>query len=297
MVAVALMTVLPGTTRAHDPIAFVNMAPGVPRGARITVDGDLGDWSWFPEVLAISTVQSFVHGPDIFDPNDFDWTVRVAWSDEENRIYVAFEVHDDVFFPYDQVGEREVYLYDNFGLIADADHSGGIYEGPGVPEEENGTQAQLWMFPLGGPTEGYHFVYLFGGATWYDEPPYSAYAYRREGERRHVGEIGLIPFDHASQRRPEDSQVHDLTADEVIGLSCLYDDHDEEGTIHDGQWKTHESLEGTIDATVVSHLILLAADPGAAAVEPQTWAWRKMARLCAVRALDNAGETACGWRP
>ena len=163
LIGIALLAGLDGVAWPHDPTAFIYFAPHIPAGDHIAVDGDLSDWSWFPEVLEITTEQAFVTvGPDIFNPKDFDWKIRVAWNDAENRIYISFEIFDDTFFPYETVGEHETYLYDNFELITDADHSGGVYRGSEVPREENGTQAQLWMFPLGGPTEGYHFIYLRG---------------------------------------------------------------------------------------------------------------------------------------
>lgn len=278
LLSLAIAAGMGGPGWTHDPTAFVYYAPQVPPGVAIAVDGDLGDWSWFPEVLGITTDQAFVHGgPDIFNPKDFDWKIRVAWSDEENELYVACEIRDDIFFPYETPGERETYLYDNFELIVDADHSGGLYQGSGVAEEESGTQAQQWMFPLGGPTAGYHFIYLFGGATWYGQFPYSEYAYRYQGDNRHAGEISLIPFDFTSQEGAAQSRVHDLKADEILGLSCMYDDHDERGTAIDGQWKTHESADGAVDATVIAHFVLLPPPPDAAVVEPQTWARIKQA--------------------
>ena len=258
---------------AHPPSAYVYLAVQTPPGGDITVDGDLSDWWWFPELGTITTENSFVHaGPDIFDPEDFAWTLRVAWDGEENKIYIAYEIFDDILFPYATAGERETYLYDNFEVIIDADHSGGVYQGRELPEEENGTQAQLWMFPLGGPAEGYHFVYLHGGATWYDQSPYSDYAYRYLGENRHAGEISISLFDYAAPEGPEQSQVHEPEVNQVIGLACLYSDHDEEGTTIDGQWKTHESGQGYYDANVLSDFILIEAPEVDAVVEPETWA-------------------------
>ena len=128
------------------------------------------------------------------------------------------------------------------------------------------------MFPLGGPSDGYHFVYLHGGATWYQNAPYSEYAYRAIDANRHVGEIALTLFDAAAQEGLEVSLPHELYVDDIIGLSCLYDDHDEEGLVHDGQWKTHESGDGVVDATVIAHFVLVPDPAGVAAVEAETWA-------------------------
>lgn len=271
-IAVAASACLAMAARAHPPSAYIYFAYHTPPGVEMTVDGDLGDWWWFPEPAEITAEYSYVHaGPDIYDPEDFEWKLRVAWSDHENRIYISYEIFDDVFFPYETAGERETYLYDNFSLIVDADHSGGPFQAGDLPDAEDGTQAQLWMFPLGGPTDGYHFVYLHGGATWYDQPPFSEYAYRYLGDNRHAGEISLTLFDRAAQGGPDVSEVHDLQLDEALGLACLYDDHDEEGTTHDGQWKTHESGQGYFDANFISDFLLIPAPPGVAAVESETW--------------------------
>ncbi len=275
-----------GLAWAYAGSGFTYYGVGVPAGKAITVNGDLGDWDWFPDAATIGIEDAcYVHACQIETdehlgtPNcevntaDFDWTIKVAWAPEpDNRIYFAVEVYDDVWMFPETAGERSLHKWDDLELVTDPDNSGGTAGSTTDDEGYSGRYGQQWYCSAGaGGTElRLELIYIGVGmvkeATWMDVPPYAEFNFKKVGNTGYYeGAVAL--FDFLDPSGPEASVRHLLTEGEAIGLGFLYDEHDH-STQYDGQWKTHSGTSSWKTADEIPDFVLLAAP---VAVEPSSW--------------------------
>lgn len=142
MIAVFLL-VLSGSGALHahfgDLIYPVFEVP--PGDIPVIGDGTLEDWdAALPNVTLTHNEVSTQFGT-LPNPSDLAFQVFLAWSSQEQQIYVAFEGLDD----YEEEG-------DSFRIAVDADHSGGRFRflEDEVPSEDerrslNGQTAQRYL--------------------------------------------------------------------------------------------------------------------------------------------------------
>ncbi len=263
---------------AHPDSGVTLFAAAIPSDVTITIDGDVSDWvSWFPEGAVITTDQTYPHvcegaNCDVV-PEDFDWTTRFAWDEASNRLFFSVEVFDDIWLRPEAAGERGLHNWDDLELVVDPDNSGGdigsVKDGDGIA----GRYGQQYYFSQGAPGEGIRFEVIYSGsealaATWPGMAPFATTAFTLNGNRG-VYEASMVLFDYLSENGPDESIVHDMTANETIGFGFLYDERDVAGG-YDAQWKLAEGTSQWQTANQVPDLLLLPPG-GPTAVEAITW--------------------------
>lgn len=235
------------------------------------VDGELDDWDDIPPALQLDDFTDLVSGESGLgaDATDFGLRVWIAWSDMENRLYVAAEVTDDIHQVDRPAGTATTRIFqdDDMEVFVDADHSGGQYADFSdlAPEDQlarNGTQAN--HFVLAGPHEdGTEFV-NFSAAGWYALPDghYTQASITHDestGITRY--EFAFVPFDRVNVTADFLSLQHDLTPGQVLGFNLEFNDYDRHSDLFEAKW----SLSGGFNAFRLSErfsdLRLLPADP------------------------------------
>ena len=80
---------------AQDTSVNVNTITAPQLASPPVIDGDLSDAAWanVPDVIVNGSGDS----PAPTQPGDLDIVMKVAWDDETNALYFAFNIHDDVF--------------------------------------------------------------------------------------------------------------------------------------------------------------------------------------------------------
>ena len=268
-----------GIASAHPDSGITLFAPHIPSNVDINVDGSLGDWDWFPQGAVITTDQTYPHvcadaNCDVV-PEDFDWTIRIAWDDESNKVYFSVDVFDDIWLIPSNVGERSLHNWDDLELVTDPDNSGGDIGSVKDADDIAGRHGQQWYFSQGAPGEGTRMEVIYHGAdalasTWPGDPPYGESAFTLDGNRG-VYEGGMVLWDYLSELGPEESIAHNLTSGEAVGFGFLYDERDVEGG-YDAQWKTAPGTSQWQTANEVPDLLLLDPADTPTAVESTAWA-------------------------
>jgi hypothetical protein len=275
IICICLLVGFTGTAMAHPDSGVTLFAPHVPSGV-VTIDASIDDWGWFPEAATITTDQTFPHvcadGNCEVVPEDFDWTIRIAWNDDSNRLLFSVDVFDDIWLIPENAGERSLHNWDGLEIVSDPDNSGGLIGG-GVDEDGLiGRYGQQWYYSQGAPGEGTRMEVIYSGAdglaaTWPGQPPYGDATFSLDGNRG-IYEASMVLWDFLSELGPDDSIAHDLTEGETVGFGFLYDERDVAGG-YDAQWKTGESPDQWKSANNVPDLLLLGTP--ATAVEDFTW--------------------------
>jgi hypothetical protein len=254
----------------------------------ITIDGNPGDWDWFPDAAAIGIEDAYAHACQIEvdehlgTPNcevntaDFDWTIKVAWAPEpDNRIYFLAEVFDDVWMFPEEPGPGAMHNYDCFELVVDPDASGGTAGMTRDDEDYYGRYGQQYYVSAGfGETDHqFYCIYIAGPgetkqASWMDVAPYAEMAFVREGNTGYY-EGTMALFDFMAVDGPDASVRTMLEVGKTIGLGFLCDEKDHVAGTYDAQWKTHSGTSSWKTADEIPDFVMLPA--GEAAVQPGTW--------------------------
>ncbi len=228
------------------------------------MDGDASDWDQVPvEYFFDLHDHTEVKEGKGIEHNTADLHIKrvaVGWNERLNRLYFMAEVADNIHLfekPADHIDSLDTYNSrrtgafvhgsDIFEIVIDADHGGERVVNLGSDEEEEvrlrsafAQNYHLYMPPLNGS----YWHWMWGFATWTDDPAYSDVGWRFDGEHGSGGtviyECYLTPFDDLDPAGPESSMVHDLTEGAIIGLSWAFLDADA-GTI---QQRTFWSLSG-----------------------------------------------------
>jgi len=214
--------------------------PEIPPGVTITIDGNLDDWRWAADAGYGYTEADFfvVNGSDV-PAEDLAFVVYLAWSDEENMIYVAVNVTDDVFNSDETTWISSGLNDDSIGLYIDADQSGGMY---GYDEAINywSAEAQELLFSVGraatgAQLEGYDpfFVCVDPSREYWEvvqgvaKAPNAYYAANVE-EPNWAVEIKMKIWDTLGPdpMSTDDWVEHDLTEGETIGFGINICDAD-----------------------------------------------------------------------
>ena len=234
-------------------------AAQVPEGRSITVDGDLGDWGWFPEVAVITPEdQTSQHDIDVvYNPEDYDLRLMFAWSEETNLLYLGMEIFDDILTRMtapEQAGQWGPY--DMVDIYTDADNSGGQYQ-YGVPDEEVGTTAQQWILNIDEAGQSFGGVLRAQGATWMNVPPYFNQVLTLSevtGGYRLIWESYIMMYDFLSPEGPDQSAEHDINLGDIVGISWVWEDFDPD---YQGYWKLHRPKGAHENADVFPDLEMI----------------------------------------
>jgi hypothetical protein len=252
--ALTLFVAVP--SHSHLPDGRVFEAFQFPSGLAPQIDGDLSDWALVGDSYIITTGQlrDLVGGVEV-DPADFTLRMMVGWAKEQNRLYIAAEVRDDLHQIDRPAGSAAARIFqdDAFEVFVDADHSGGQFANfTELSAEEqllaNGVEAN--HFVVAGPPPDDDFFVNYSAASWYalEDGPYTSAALRFEGT---VGgasvtryEIALVPFDRIDVNAVFLSVEHVLQEGEIIGFNAEFDDYDLLSEFLDAKW----SLSGELNS-------------------------------------------------
>ncbi len=252
--AIILLVAVP--SYSHLPDGQVFKAFQFSSGFVPQVDGDLSDWAQLDNsyIITAGDMRDLV-GEDEADPTDFAVRMMIGWNKEQNRLYIAAEVRDDVHQIDRLVGSAATHIFqdDAFEIFIDADHSGGQFANfTELSAEEqllaNGTEAN--HFVLAGPPPDEDFFVNYSAARWYAlaDGPYTSAVVSFEGTVGGAGvaryEIALVPFDRININAVFLSAEHVLKEGEIIGFNAEFDDYDLLAEFLDAKW----SLSGALNA-------------------------------------------------
>jgi len=274
LLATALVFGISGVAFGYVGVGLDIECPGIPAGTTITIDGDLSDWAWAAD-YQYSKADCWVLSGDPVPDDDIDFVFNLAWSDEENMIYGAAAVTDDIYNA-DQTGWASGHEDDNLEFLVDGDNSGGTYQYGETPDYSNAQQ--IYLNPIFG-------LYCYGAGAHDDlaylmgPPNEGAIGNQPESGDTDVSytyEFKMLIYDALGDdiASSDDDVVHDLAEGDVIGFTLQWDDADETlkeetGLItRDCQYSTTDNGMSWTDASAFSNAVLIAAPT---AVSPATW--------------------------
>jgi len=172
--------------------------------------------------------------------------VLVGWNERLNRLYFMAEIADNIHLfektpdhidSLDTYNSRRtgafVHGSDIWEIVIDADHGGERVVNLSEDEAEEmrlrsafAQNYHLYIPPL----NGFYWHWMWGRATWTDDPTYADVGWRFSGAHGSAGnviyECYLTPFDDLHPDGPDSSVIHDLTEGAIIGLSWAFLDAD-----------------------------------------------------------------------
>jgi|GEM_PF-465067 hypothetical protein len=254
-------------------------------------DGSIDDWLDVlgdPDLTGLDFADDSEFGLAEYDPSDIDFRVWLAWHDATNRIYVASERADDVYFNEFDRNEHNMSNHDSgLHFAIDGDNGknpdnrmDGIVDAReyfqilardsqwymGISEVFDGGPllelVNYWNAPLG--TEG----------DWYLHPPYSEAGggHFGEGPTISVSEFYLTPFDLFVWDDRTGSRVSDLSPGKRVGFRISFVDV-EEGGILDGFYSVPPGRDWSTGGWAEGFLVGLGGVlPEDTAVKGITWA-------------------------
>ena len=252
----------------------------------VQMDGDLGDWDNVPSVFwvthddLIETVTGTQGDPD---PSNLAERIIFGWSPKTNILYFMEDRFDDFF--YGTIDNN----FDTVEVMLDFDHSADpIFQN--VASE--GLDAERWEGAL---SQNYRYqlqnenqMWLWGGAPWAGEEPYSGVRWTYEGEL--VGgpttlhmEMWFTPFDdlptNSTSIDDERIIIHEMKEGEIMGVGfSVQDDDDGADGSYNGYWTNSGDTEIYFKATAMVDYVFLGWNesiwvPGenVTAVEEDSW--------------------------
>jgi hypothetical protein len=209
------------------------------------IDG-LGDDSCWENIEWLPIDQVWMPWGDTVDSTDFYGRYKLAWSGQENLIYVLLEIRDNVWSVAFEPGvSAKIYNFDMFEVFIDEDHSGGthVFDGTGTIDSVYGKNGENAF--------GYHILTLFrngradreasyfndlAGTCWDSAltVDYRDHFDEFEGIEEgtlHRWEFSLKVYDDSFEPNGDhsDSRVR-LYAGKIMGLTLAYNDDDDPET-------------------------------------------------------------------
>ena len=230
-----------GSAFAHSPEGEIFIAFQWPAGLEPIMDGVGNEYEIIPEPYWQVTEQfpDTQGGRDI-DPSNFDAKATITYSTGTNMIYAFSEVFDDVSIPPD-----------TWQFLIDADHSGGdCYPDTDDNARFHASACQQYEVYNHIPgEEGDDPVHFFWGtATWLPEVGWYNITCTFEGDKDAAGtvyrEISFMPLDDLnSPAGQNESVIHTLVENEIMGLGYNWMDYDEVGReTQGGGWQAFYNL-------------------------------------------------------
>ncbi len=273
LLATVLVLGTSGVAFGYSGVGLTIDCPHIPAGTTITIDGDLSDWAWAADYQYSKADTWCISGDEETD-EDIDFVFNIAWSDDENMIYGASAVTDDIYNA-DQDNWSGGHEDDNFEILVDGDNSGGKFQYGDNPDYSNAQQ--IYVNPVFG-------LYCYGAGA-HDDLAYLMGA-PNEGAIGDQPESGDLDVSYTYEFKmliydglgddiasPADDVVHDLAEGDVIGFTLQWDDADETvkeetGLItRDCQYSTTDNGNSWTDASAFSNAVLGPKE----AVSPATW--------------------------
>ena len=244
-----------------------------PAGLEPTLDGDLSDWDFVPEVYRNRGADMFNQYGAPLDLADFNSLTMWGYSKSTGLAYFAFWVADDA-----------LNSTEKWSTTTDWDHSGGIFRGfPDANDEFkarwSGAQAQ--RYDIAAP--------IFSSSGYYTKNNYTAWAgvspYVEWGGQFLKGEVdtqepaemqgeaSMMPFDEIHPDGFDGSRVHIFEANQIIGLEQNWGDKDADpGSYDDAYWSHFGGIGASKDADKFGDVLLAPVEPGLpTAVASSTW--------------------------
>lgn len=225
-------------------------------------DGSINDWLDTVGEPVLTGLDFIPHSFSVsYDPVDLDFRIWLAWHDATDRLYVAMERADDIYYnEFDRRRPWHQYMYYDSHLSFRVDGDGGEDPRPidyGQTDVTWGSREHYLQIDRysqvynalaetfdDGPRlqlENYIFAPAGNHGDWYVRPPYAEGGGRHFGERPTITitEFYITPFDWFVWNDPSASQVSDLVPDKRINFLIVVNDYDrkrEEGYTSDGSF-------------------------------------------------------------
>jgi hypothetical protein len=293
VVALVLAGFVASGAWAHKPVGVEFYAPHIPDALLPDVDGNFADWAWYPEDLVITHDMLLSRaGNDPRDIADVDVSIKVAWNESTNKLYLALEAFDN-FIHRDTENQTDIYTEDGWTITTDADHSGGFFHASeDLQPAEMSQNGQQWIVHPPGP-RAVMWIHDFGenwaekietrewDGVWCSFPPYGDYAVGppnvvpvKEGDQDVTlyYEIAWTLFDFLDTNGPDKSIEHVFQEDQITHLNIHYQDHDEGGDEWDSQWGLNDETHATRDGSAAPDWVMVKIPIEApTSVEASTW--------------------------
>jgi len=200
------------------------------------IDGDLSDWTSYPEWNVWTFADNFIDNSfgTVKDLNTLDFTGKLAWHPGSNMLYYAFDVYDDVHIQESAKGACQYWIQDDLEWYIDADNSGGSYNGNEPEGVRRCGPAQQEAMLVGGVGDD---LCTCSASKWVMEAPYLFVAgtvTETATGTQTTYEVARMLFDFLDET-PEASSIHQLSEGDVIGMSWDIEDQDQSG---DGKSQT-----------------------------------------------------------
>lgn len=254
---------------------------------------DSSVWDWQTILGPPTFVPRDLHTSDLgkaHDASEFDYSIWLAWHNSTNRIYVAVERLDDLYFnQYDRENLRSLnsYMYfqdSTIHFMVDGDHSGGevLLDRSELDDEKllefNNRQAQWYLGIAEVFDEGPHVSLMEDGfryfTDWFVKAPFSESGGGVSSDDSHttITEFYITPFDQLEVTSQAQSVPASLYADKIIGLALFIMDYDADNaalsSLHHlprHSWGHGLPAHEFVDGVLISH-------SGGTAVEDLSWA-------------------------
>jgi len=244
-----------------------------PAGLEPTLDGDLDDWAFVPEVYYNRAENMFNQFGAPLDLSDFNSFQIWGYSLATNKVYFAFWVADDA-----------LHNTEKWSTTTDWDHTGGQFRSFGDESEEfqeRWTGAQAQRYDIYAPTfaSGGFYTKQYGQA-WAGEEPYVMWGGKHtKGEVGNFepaemqGEVSITPFDDIHPDGPDASTEHVFAVNQIVGLEANWGDKDPEpGAYDDAYWSLFGGIGASSQADQFGDFLTAPLEEGLpTAVETSTW--------------------------
>lgn len=244
-----------------------------PAGLEPTIDGELDDWSFVPEVYYARAENMFNQYGAPLDLSDFNSWTAWGYSLAENKAYFSYWVADDM-----------IHGTEKWSTTTDWDHSGGQFRSFGDESDEfkerwSGAQGQRYdiyapTFASGG------FYVAMRDKAWPGESPYLEWGgkYLRGAQdtfepAEMQAEVSFVPFDDVHPDGFDASIVHQFAVNEIIGLESNWGDKDADpGKYDDAYWSIFGGIGASLNADNFGDYLLAPVESGLpTAVTAGTW--------------------------
>jgi len=172
------------------------------------------------------------------NPEELATRVFLGWVEEEQRVYVAVETFDDVYFnEWDGIVGNETHTADLIQFFIDGDHSGGQYDlssyhlepEKAAEEDKRFVNATAQAYTVLAESPAGPRAFTWGpAAPWVSQPPWTdvgaAVLGRIDGLS--LVEIAVTPWDDLDWHGADTSKRSKLVAGRIIGIQLLLIDRD-----------------------------------------------------------------------
>jgi len=273
LVAVALVIAAMAAGSAFGHVGEQKYMFQFPAGLEPTLDGDLSDWDFVPEVYRNRGADLFNQFGAPLDLADFNSLTIWGYSPTTGLAYFGYWVADD-----------HINNTEKWSTTTDWDHSGGLFSNfPDASDEFNarwkGSQAQRYDYSA--PVFSSSSYYTRNNHTaWAGVTPYVEWGgqFLKGDVDTHEpaemqGEISMLPFDEIHPDGLELSTVHVWTEGEIVGLETNWGDKDADPGAYDDAYWSHFGGEGaSYNADKFGDVLLAPVEPGLpTAVTSSTW--------------------------